>query len=266
MIAVKARRLMLMDLVVDIGNTDTKFGVFRDDVLASRWVVHSDVYRDTNEHTTLLKAMLSHIGATEVDSAIVGSVVPELTERMADAVATAIGRRPRIARSQDVQAIDLDVDVPSQVGIDRVANALAAREVYTAPAIVADLGSVTTFDIVNDVGNLAGVVIALGMQNSARALTAAGAQLPSITLAKPARLIGTNTEASMHAGIYWGYVHMVRGLITHLRSELGTDYQIVATGGYAHVVANDVALFDVVDSELTLRGLLLIGKDYEAAK
>ena len=81
-----------MDLVVDIGNTDTKFGVFRDDVLASRWVVHSDVNRDTNEHTALLEAMLSHIGVTEVDSAIVGSVVPVLTESMADAVATGLPR------------------------------------------------------------------------------------------------------------------------------------------------------------------------------
>ena len=128
-----------------------------------------------------------------------------------------------------------------------------------------DLGSVTTFDIVNRAGSLAGVIITLGMQNTARALTAAGAQLPSIDLSRPARLVGTETTGSMQSGVYWGYVEMVRGLIERLQSELGADYRAIATGGQAPVVVEDVGLFEIVDLDLTLRGLWLIQQAEAAA-
>ena len=254
-----------MVLVVDVGNTDTKFGVFEGEALGARWAVHSDLNRSAAEHEALLRAMLAHYGATGIRAAVIGSVVPTLTERLAAAVKSAAGCEPLIARSQDVRVIDLAVDRPAQVGIDRVANALAAREFYQAPAIVVDLGSVTTFDIVNAAGSLAGVIITLGMQNTARALTAAGAQLPSIDLGRPARLVGTETTASMQSGVYWGYVRMVRGLIEQLQSELGEDYRAIATGGQAPVVVEDVGLFEIVDPDLTLRGLWLIQQAEGAA-
>jgi type III pantothenate kinase len=247
-----------MVLVVDVGNTDTKFGVFEGENPGARWAVHSDLNRSAAEHEAMLRAMLAQLGVTGIRAAVIGSVVPGLTERMAAAVRAATGCEPLIARSQDVRVIDLAVDRPAQVGVDRVANALAAREFYQAPAIVVDLGSVTTFDIVNGAGSLAGVIITLGMQNTARALTAAGAQLPSIELARPARLVGTETTGSMQSGVYWGYVRMVRGLLEQLQSELGTDYRAIATGGQAPVVVEDVGLFEVVDLDLTLRGLWLI--------
>ncbi len=254
-----------MVLVVDVGNTDTKFGVFDGEDLGARWAVHSDLNRSAAEHEALLCAMLVHHGVTGIEAAVVGSVVPALTERIAAAVRSAAGCEPLIARSRDVRVIDLAVDRPAQVGIDRVANALAARDIYQAPAIVVDLGSVTTFDIVNPAGSLAGVIITLGMQNTARALTAAGAQLPSIVLARPARLVGMETRASMQSGVYWGYVQMVRGLIERLQSELGADYRAIATGGQAPVVVQDVGLFEIVDLDLTLRGLWLIQQAGESA-
>ena len=251
-----------MVLVVDIGNTDTKFGIFVDDELKARWAIHSDLNRNADEHAVLLKAMLAHVGGYDIEVAIVGSVVPVLTGPVAAAVEDATGCHPRIPEADQVPSIQLEVDVPKQVGIDRVANALAAREIYQAPAIVADLGSVTTFDVVNASGNLAGVVIALGMQASAQALTAAGAQLPSVNLGRPAQLIGTNTKASMKSGIFWGYVHMVRGMLEELRHDLGSDYTTIATGGQAPLVVGDVGMFDIIDTDLTLRGLLLIEKAF----
>ena len=254
-----------MVLVVDVGNTDTKFGVIDGEELGARWAVHSDLNRSAAEHEALLRAMLAHHQVTGIEGAVIGSVVPALTERLAAAVRSAAGCEPLIARSQDVRLIDLAVDRPAQVGIDRVANALAAREFYQAPAIVVDLGSVTTFDIVNAAGSLAGVIITLGMQNTARALTAAGAQLPSIDLARPARLVGTETTGSMQSGVYWGYVRMVRGLLEQLQTELGGDYRAIATGGQAPVVVEDVGLFEIVDLDLTLRGLWLIQQAEAAA-
>ena len=254
-----------MVLVVDVGNTDTKFGVFSGDELGARWAVHSDLNRSAAEHEALLRAMLVHHDLTGDRGGRDRLGGAGLTERMAAAVRSAAGCEPLIARSQDVRVIDLAVDRPAQVGIDRVANALAAREFYQAPAIVVDLGSVTTFDIVNAAGSLAGVIITLGMQNTARALTAAGAQLPSIDLARPARLVGTETTGSMQSGVYWGYVRMVRGLLEQLQSELGADYRAIATGGQAPVVVEDVGLFEIVDLDLTLRGLWLIQQAEAAA-
>lgn len=254
-----------MVLVVDVGNTDTKFGVFDGEELRARWAAHSDLNRNAAEHEALLRAMLAHHEVAGIQAAVIGSVVPALTGRMAAAVRSAVGCEPLIARSQDVRVIDLAVERPAQVGIDRVANALAARELYQAPAIVVDLGSVTTFDIVDAAGSLAGVIITLGMQNTARALTAAGAQLPPIDLTRPARLVGTETKASMQSGVYWGYVGMVRGLIERLQSELGADYRPIATGGQAPVVVEDVGLFEIVDLDLTLRGLWLIQQAEAAA-
>ena len=251
-----------MVLVVDIGNTDTKFGIFVDDEIEARWAVHSDLNRNADEHAGLLQAMLVHFGGFDIEAAIIGSVVPALTDRVAAAVVAATGCQPRIPEPDQVPSIELEVDLPQQVGIDRVANALAAREIYQAPAIVADLGSVTTFDVVNATGNLAGVVIALGMQASATALTAAGAKLPSVDLGRPAKLVGTNTTASMKSGIFWGYVHMVRGMLHELRLDLGSDYTTIATGGQAPIVVEDVGIFDIVDIDLTLRGLLLIEKAF----
>jgi len=252
-------------LVHDVTTPDTKFGVFDGEELGARWAVHSDLNRSAAEHEALLRAMLAHHEVTGIEAAVIGSVVPALTERLASAVRSATGCEPLIARAQDVRVIDLAVDRPAQVGIDRVANALAARELYQAPAIVVDLGSVTTFDIVNGTGSLAGVIITLGMQNTARALTAAGAQLPSIDLARPARLVGTETTGSMQSGVYWGYVRMVRGLIEQLQSELGGDYRAIATGGQAPVVVEDVGLFEIVDLDLTLRGLWLVQQAEAAA-
>jgi len=204
-----------MVLVVDVGNTDTKFGVFDGEALGARWAVHSDLNRSAAEHEALLRAMLAHHGLTGIEAAVIGSVVPVLTERMAAAVRAAAGCEPLIARSQDFRVIDLAVGRPAQVGIDRGANALA--------------------------------------------------QLPSIDLARPARLVGTETTGSMQSGVYWGYVRMVRGLLEQLQSELGADYRAIATGGQAPVVVEDVGLFEIVDLDLTLRGLWLIQQAEAAA-
>ncbi len=247
-----------MFLAVDIGNTDTKIGVFDNNSLAARWVVHSDRNRGRAEYADAWAAMLAHFGFTSVASAVIGSVVPVLTPVIGDAVEQLCGRAPTFIRAQEVPGIRLRVDEPAQVGVDRIANAIGARTLYGAPAIVADMGSTTNFDVVDRNGDLIGVLIALGMGATARALTSAAAQLPDIRIERPSDLVGANTVAAIRSGVYWGHVHMVRGLIGQLREELGKDFRVIGTGGLAPLLSEDIGVFDEVDADLTLKGLALI--------
>ena len=150
--------------------------------------------------------MLAYVDAGPITHAVVGSVVPALTRRISDALAVVTGCLPLIVRAEAVPGIRLRVDEPAQVGVDRVANAIAAREAVGGPVIVADLGSVTTFDVVDAQGDLRGVVIAPGIRALGQALTASGAQLPKIDIDRPEGLVGRNTVDAMRAGVYWGYV------------------------------------------------------------
>ncbi len=255
-----------MILAVDVGNSDMKFGVFDGKKLAVRWALHSDPDRTRQEYTDLIGAMLSHFGVDGIEGAVVGSVVPILTPVVADAVSTLSEQPPIIPTAQETPGIRLRVDAPEQVGVDRVANALAAREEYGVPAIVADMGSATTFDVVDANGDLIGVVIAPGIRASARALAASAAQLPDFQVVKPAAPLGTNTVASMQSGVYWGYVHLVRGFVQQLRAQVGDEARAIATGGTARDLIDDTGVFDVVDPDLTLKGLLLMKTAMESAE
>ena len=247
-----------MILAIDIGNTDVTCGVIDDAVVRARWALHSDLNRTETEFSDLVRAMLAYVDAGPITHAVIGSVVPALTRRIGDALAVVTGSPPLIVRAEAVPGIRLRVDEPAQVGVDRVANAVAAREALGAPVIVADLGSVTTFDVVDAQGDLRGVVIAPGIRALGQALTASGAQLPKIDIDRPEGLVGRNTVDAMRSGVYWGYVELVRGVIGRLTAEPGGPWQVVATGGLADRLAADVGGFERVDADLTLKGLARI--------
>ena len=247
-----------MILAVDIGNTDVTCGVIDDATVRARWALHSDLNRTEDEFSDLVRAMLAYVDAGPITHAVVGSVVPALTRRIGDALAVVTGCPPLVVRAEAVPGIRLRVDEPAQVGVDRVANAVAAREAVGGPVIVADLGSVTTFDVVDAQGDLRGVVIAPGIRALGQALTASGAQLPKIDIDRPEGLVGRNTVDAMRAGVYWGYVELVRGVVGRLTAEPGGPWQVVATGGLAVRLAEDVGGFERVDADLTLKGLARI--------
>lgn len=247
-----------MFLAVDIGNTDTKIGVFEGTSLEARWAVHSDRNRSAEEYADAWAAMLAHLGFSGVETAVIGSVVPLLTPVIAGALEQLCRHTPILIEPQEIPGITLRVDEPSQVGVDRVANAIGARTIYGAPVIVADLGSTTNFDVVDRDGDLIGVLIALGMGATARALTSVAAQLPDIRIERPVSLVGTNTVEAIRSGVYWGHVHMVRGVIGQLQTELGGDFRVIGTGGLAPLLAEDVGMFDEVDVDVTLKGIAQI--------
>ena len=226
-----------MILAVDIGNTDVTFGVIDDFTVLARWALHSDLNRTEHEYADLVRAMLGYVDVGPITHAVVGSVVPALTERIGDALAMVTASPPLIVRAEAVPGIGLLVDDPVQVGVDRVANAVGARAEVGAPVIVADMGSVTTFDVVDARGDLCGVVIAPGIRALGQALTASGAQLPKIDIEHPEELVGRNTVDAMRSGVYWGYVELVRGVIRRLQAEPGGPWKTVATGGMAATLA-----------------------------
>ena len=234
------------------------FGVIDDVTVHARWALHSDLNRTEHEYADLVRAMLGYLDVGPLSHAVVGSVVPALTERISDALASVTASPPLVVRAEAVPGIRLLVDDPTQVGVDRVANAVAARAEIGAPVIVADLGSVTTFDVVDARGDLRGVVIAPGIRALGQALTASGAQLPKIDIERPEGLVGRSTVDAMRSGVYWGYVELVRGVIRRLQAEPGGPWKVVATGGLAARLAADVGGFDRMDADITLKGLARI--------
>jgi type III pantothenate kinase len=150
------------------------------------------------------------------------------------------------------------MDNPREVGADRIVDAAAAHHLYGGPVIVVDLGTATTFGIVSKKGDYIGGVIATGIATAAEALVTRTAQLPRVELTRPKRVIGTNTVTAMQSGIIFGYVGLVEGMVARIRDELGEKAMVVATGGYAELIANETAVIDKVNVDLTLIGLRLI--------
>jgi type III pantothenate kinase len=150
------------------------------------------------------------------------------------------------------------MDNPKEVGADRIVNAAAAHHLYGGPVIVADLGTATTFDTVSKEGDYLGGAIAPGIMTAAEALFTHAAMLSRVELARPKRAIGTNTIAAMQSGIIFGYVGLVEGMVARIQKELGEKAKVVATGGYASLIAEETSVFDEVNPDLTLIGLRLI--------
>ena len=161
------------------------------------------------------------------------------------------------------------IDRPEEAGADRLVNAYAAHLRYGGPAIVVDFGTATTFDVVDADGSYAGGAIAPGINLSLDALVTAAAKLPRIAIEAPATtsVVGTTTVAQMHIGIYWGYVAMIEGLVARMKREIGRPVKVIATGGLAVLFEQRTAVFDVVEADLTLRGLAMLwARTHIAAK
>jgi type III pantothenate kinase len=245
-------------LTVDLGNTETTLGVFQDEalVLSYRLLSHP---RTPDETFLLLRQMLA---PEAIDLAglpsVLCSVVPNLTEDFARAVTRLTGRAPTIVGPDAVPDIVIRYADPAAVGPDRLANAIAVRALYGAPAIVVDVGTATTFDVVGKGGDYLGGAIAPGLALSAEALFARAARLGKVELVRPKRVIGRTTEESLQSGIVLGYAGLVDTLVTRILVELGGEATVVATGGLARLLEGEATTLEIFDEGLTLKGLRLI--------
>ncbi|MHB0878306.1 MAG: type III pantothenate kinase [Anaerolineae bacterium] len=244
-------------LCIDIGNTNTVFGIYSEAGLRAQWRVATDHTRMPDEYALQIIGLLQIEGMRpdEVDGIAICSVVPSLT---ADFVK--LGRRyfkvEALVVGPDIDTgIEVKYDDPKAVGADRIVNALSVKERFGGPACVVDFGTATTFDAIDRDGAYLGGAIAPGLLISAEALYSRAARLMRVALRRPPSAVGRNTEHSVQAGILFGYVGLTEGLVARFRRELGDDMRVIGTGGLAELVAAETDVFDLVDPSLTLDGL-----------
>lgn len=242
-------------LAVDVGNTVTKFGVFAEGELVGTWEVATADRLTADEAWAQAARALDMLDTPDPASAILSCVVPSLGDVWRSALGKLCGVRPYVVGPGLKTGIRMRYDDPSEVGSDRVADAVAAREAYGSPVVVVDLGTTTNIEVVDESGTFAGGIIAPGVALGARSLTAAAARLPMIELRAPERVIGRSTRAAMQSGVVLGEAARIDGLLDAVMGELGCEAPVVLTGDGALQVSALIAHDATVDEALTLRGL-----------
>ena len=249
-----------MLLAADIGNTNIILGVFDGDRLKGTWRIATGVHRMPDEYANLILDLLDRQGlaASQVTGAVLCSVVPPLVGIFQEVCQRYFQVSPLLVEAGVKTGMRISMDNPREVGADRIVNAVAAHELYGGPVIVIDLGTATTFDAVSEEGDYLGGAIAPGIAIATEALFTRTAALPRMELVHPKRAIGRSTVAAMQSGIVFGYVGLIEGIVSRIKEELESKAKVVATGGYAELLAEETTVIEVVNPDLTLVGLRLI--------
>lgn len=247
-------------LLLDVGNTNTVFGVYLGDQLLDHFRLSTVAQRTADEYGAFLMPLLARLGLepTATQAMVISSVVPPLNPVLERLASRYFGVRPLFIEPGVKTGLPIRYDNPSEVGADRIVNAVAARHRYGAPMVVVDFGTATTFDVINAAGEYAGGIIAPGVMIAAEALFSHASRLYRVDVRPPPQLIGRHTAGAMQSGIYYGYVGLVDGILNRLRAELPKLTAVVATGGQAELIAAASKHIDEVDPMLTLLGLKLI--------
>ncbi len=248
-----------MLLVLDVGNTNTTLGVYEGDALRHSWRLTSQRDRTVDEYGILCRTLLQLAGldSPAVTEIAISSVVPPLDFTLYKMAEAYFGVKPLFVTANNCGMPVLYEDA-SEVGSDRVVNAVAAFKKFGGPCIIVDFGTGTTFDAVSRDGEYLGGVICPGIQISANALFQQAARLHRVDIRRPERVIGKNTTASIQSGLYYGNVSLVDGVLEKMKAELGEGTHIVATGGLAPLIAKGSSHIQSVEPDLTLEGLKLI--------
>ncbi len=252
------------DLVVgvDVGNTNAVFGIFLGGELIRDFRISTSSGRTADEYGALLTLLLAEAGLKRerVGMLIISSVVPPVNFHLQRLGQQYFGIDPLFISADLDTGMEVRYDHPEEVGADRIVDAVAARDRMGAPVIAVDFGTATTFDVVAADGAYVGGVIAPGLSISAEALFARASRLFKVDVKRPERVLGSNTAQAMQAGLYWGYIGLVDGILERLRDELGETGPVIATGGESAMIASGSKHIDEVDPHLTLHGLRLIGE------
>lgn len=249
-----------MLLVIDVGNTNIVLGIFKEQELVDHWRVSTDRLRTTDEYGVLIRHLfyLNGVNSEEIDAIIISSVVPPVMPTLERMCQRYFGLTPLVIGPGVKTGMDIKYDNPREVGADRIVNAVAAYEKFGGPVIIIDFGTATTFCAVDKKGTYLGGAICPGIGISTDALVQRTAKLPRIEVVQAEKVICRNTVESMQAGVFYGFVGQVDGIVTRMRRELGCKAKVVATGGLAVIVAPAMDAIDVVEPMLTLEGLKII--------
>lgn len=252
-----------MLLAIDAGNTNIVFALVEDGAIRTRWRIATDPRRTADEYAVWLHQLIALEGYDRnvVDAVIIANVVPRALHNLEVLASKYFKVTPLIAGRPPVDwNIVLDVDEPDSVGADRAVNTIAAHALHPGDLIVVDFGTATTFDVVDYTGAYKGGIIAPGINLSLDALFAAAAKLPRIAIEAPKHdgVIGRNTEDQMHAGIFWGYIALIEGLVARMKAEIGRPVKVISTGGLATLFNAHTSVFDAIEPDLTIQGLGLM--------
>ncbi len=250
-----------MLLAIDVGNTNTVFAVFSENTMLHSWRCTTEASRSADEYAVFLNQMfeLVKIEWNSISDVIISSVVPDTHFNLERLCQNYIKKNALFVNANNAD-IRVDLEQPEEIGADRLVNAAAVVAHYQAPAIVVDLGTATTFDVIDEGGVYRGGVIAPGVRLSMGALTSRAAKLSQITIEKPENTIGKSTSSAMQSGMYWGYIGLIETIIERIKEELGKKPIVIATGGLAPLYAQSTGAIDVVDENLIFKGLLEIYK------
>ena len=257
-----------MLLTIDVGNTNTVLGVFRGEELIANWRLTTARLQTVDEYGVLTRNLftLAGLDGAAIGGVIISSVVPPMNWTLAEMSRLYFGQKALFVEPGVKTGMAVLVDNPLEVGADRIVNGVAAFHKYGGPCIVVDFGTAITFDVISERGEYLGGVIAPGLGIASEALFSRAARLPRVEIKDPGRVIGTNTVTHMQAGLYYGAIDMVDGMLTRIKAELKTQATVVATGGQATLVARGSKQIQHTDAFLTLNGLRLIWEKNQLAE
>ena len=249
-----------MLLTIDVGNSNTVLGVFRGEELIANWRLTTAHSQTVDEYGVLTRSLLSlaNLDQKAIAGVMISSVVPPVNWTLAEMARVYLGKKALFVEPGVKTGMAVLVDNPMEVGADRIVNGVAAFQKYGGPCIVVDFGTAITFDVISAKCEYLGGAIAPGIGIISEALFTRTARLPRVEIKDPGKVIGTNTVTHMQAGLYYGSVDMVDGMLTRIKAELKSDAVVVATGGQSRLVAKGSKQIQHIDEFLTLTGLRLI--------
>ncbi|MDO4287001.1 MAG: type III pantothenate kinase [Eubacteriales bacterium] len=252
-----------MLLAIDVGNTNTVFGIYREKELIGSFRLSTTAERTSDEIGMQIHLYYTFLGlqTSDTDAVIIASVVPPVMYTLINAIRKYVGVRPFIVGKDIDTGLTNCYDNPKEVGIDRLVNAVSAVEKYGCPLIIIDIGTATTFDVIDENGAYRGGAIFPGIKVAMEALFQKASKLPRVDIVRPEKAIGTNTVMSMQSGAVRGYAGAIQGIVREMMDEIGGKCNVVATGGMGRMMAEYCDTITDVDANLTLTGLRMI---YEA--
>ncbi len=247
-----------MLLAIDVGNTNIVFAIFDGNKIAGQWRLSTDNKRTADEYAIFLKSLMAmkDISFSSVSDIIISSVVPQNLFSISKFCDDYFAINPLIVGDKNVEiGMQVYLDCKSEVGADRLVNAVAAYNKFGGDVVIIDFGTATTFDVIDGNGNYIGGLISPGINLSIDALHRAAAKLPEIAVARPKKVIGTSTISAMQSGVYFGYTGLIEGIISNIEKEYGKKMTIIATGGLAALFAKATEKIAHLESDLTINGL-----------